>query len=977
MAAFTLFFSIAISAQLAPSADPRPIPITGVVVDPAGKPAADVAVWLIDGLSPRAFRRFGDEFFLEPYTRRGEGLPPVRLQTRTDPGGKFALDLPAEFAACRWQSPLALVAIKPGLRAGLRRLHVPPSLEHSAVKMVLEAPAGTEIQVLDPEGKPVAGTNVFPSALDDVPIPDALGRQLGGTCDCQGRVVLPLVPRSLLREILIDAPGFGWQRIRIDREDATILRLAPVGRLMGRLVAPANEPIRGVTVRAATLVGGFEGSGQGGEAEVACDPSGRFEIPAIAAGMLTLDLIFDPRTGTGLRTEPYHGIILAAGTTTELTIPLRPTVRITGSFREQGTGRPISGVLVALNGMFGGDHFAVTDGEGKYQGFITRENFQPYGWPIRIPAPFFQPSDLKDISQRMPPPGTDVLVVPPIDLPRGVDVPGTVVDESGRTVADSLVEATWSHGSGRVQFAAATTDRQGRFVLSGVDPVAELSLKASQGDSRASGEVTVRAEAVLSRPLTLRIRPERNSPLRGRVLDPSGQPIPGATVRIWRLAREKNLRVVDLEPILSTDGRVVVRTDAEGRYEAPRQVTLPDEFFAEASAPGRLSDRSRAVKLVRKGDELPAVVLRRIRAISGLVVDRQGRPVPGASVQQAGDGPMPTATNTDEQGQFELSGVLEGPPILLVRKVGYRTEPHLMQSSIQPFKIALTRDDEPPVSTYKTLPSPLPADEEKALARRLVRPLVERVLKEGKDQDRSRLLRNLAEIDPAWTLELLDKDAINDPEEQVSLRNRAAVVLARESPDDAATLVETLPDPERRAQAYVELAGAMRTRDPVRARRLVEQAIVNNRATTAPRPRIFAEISIIQALIDLNDTARAQVLVGEVRKLMQSGLEERFRSTSLLSLMPSLAPLDPAGALTEFEQWKRQAARDRPGQSGSDFDYLTGQMALALADRSPADAEKLMRSLPFQRIRVSNDDILKVCFRMAAKDPRAPGGSPT
>ena len=78
MAALTLLFSIAISTQLAPSADPRPIPITGVVVDPAGKPAPDVAVWLIDGLAPGVCRLFGRRIFLmDPFSRQGEGLPPV------------------------------------------------------------------------------------------------------------------------------------------------------------------------------------------------------------------------------------------------------------------------------------------------------------------------------------------------------------------------------------------------------------------------------------------------------------------------------------------------------------------------------------------------------------------------------------------------------------------------------------------------------------------------------------------------------------------------------------------------------------------------------------------------------------------------------------------------------------------------------------------------------------------------------------
>ena len=111
-----------------------------------------------------------------------------------------------------------------------------------------------------------------------------------------------------------------------------------------------------------------------------------------AAGTLWLHLVFDPTTGTGLRTEPYHGIVLPAGKTTQLTIPLRPTFRIRGSFREKGSSRPIAGVLVALNGMFGGDDFAVTDAGGNFQGFITRENFQPYGWPVRTPWSVLPPA---------------------------------------------------------------------------------------------------------------------------------------------------------------------------------------------------------------------------------------------------------------------------------------------------------------------------------------------------------------------------------------------------------------------------------------------------------------------------------------------------------------------------------------------------------------------------------------------------------
>ena len=305
MIPLTLLVSIALTSQLSPSADPQPIPIPGVVVDPSGKPAADAAVWLIDGLPPGVCRRVGLElFWMEPYARRSEDLPRICLEARTDAAGKFTLEVPAEFAARRWQSPLVLVAYQPGMQVTLQRCRRRWVWLRPQSDYLLAASERTTFRVLDPGGKLVAGAKVSPSEIDDVPIPHALGRLLGNTTDGEGRVVLMSVPHALLQQVEIDAPGFGRQRIRIDQKHVDDLRLAPVGRFVGRLAGPANEPVRGVAVRASTLVDGYEGSGQEGLAEVACDASGRIEIPAIAAGLLTLDLVFDPRTGTRLRTEP-------------------------------------------------------------------------------------------------------------------------------------------------------------------------------------------------------------------------------------------------------------------------------------------------------------------------------------------------------------------------------------------------------------------------------------------------------------------------------------------------------------------------------------------------------------------------------------------------------------------------------------------------------------------------------------------------
>jgi len=974
MAAMTLLVSLALTAQLMPSADPRPMPIAGVVVDPSGKPAPDVAVWLIDGLAPGVCHRLGLElFWMEPYARRSEDLPRISLEVRTDAAGNFAVEVPAEFAARRWQGPLALVAYKPGMQVALQRLPAPLGLARSPSRLALSALEGATFRVLDPAGNPVAGAKISPGEIDDVPIPAALGRLLGGASDNQGHVVLKSVPRALLQQVEIDAPGLGRQRIRIDQAQSAGLRLAPVGRFVGRLARPANEPVRSVTVRASTLVDGYEGSGQVGLAEVACDASGRFEIPALAAGLLTLDLAFNPRAGTKLRTEPYRGIVLAAGMTTELTIPLRPTVRVTGSFREQGTGRPIPGVLVSLNGRFGGDYFAVTDAGGQLQGFIARESFQPYGWAVRAPVPFFLPSVLKSPPQRLPPRGTDELVLAAVELPRGVDLPGTVVDEAGRKVGGATVKATWQHGTGEIQLVMSDTDALGRFVLHGVDPMAELTYRAWRGDSCTSGITSVRAAAVLTKPVVLTITPGASSTLGGRVLDTAGRPISGAPVQIWRIARDSIQRVIDLEPILSQDGRAAVRTDSEGRYRAPRRVPLPDEFFAEVLATGKLPAQSPLVIVADREQELPTVTLRRVRALSGQVVDRQGQPVAGALVQQAGDGPMPTSATTDEQGRFRLPGVLEGPAILVVRKTGFRIEPHSLAGGEEPARLVLTHTAEPPSLAYNPLPPALSREREASLVRRLVYPLATRVLREGTDDNKRQMLTEMAEIDPAWTLEHLASVKFTDPDDLDSVRGSIAAALLRDNADEAAAVIESIADPGRRAWVYVASARDLLKRDPTRARQHLEQAILNNRAAN-PRAQTTPAHMIIELLLDLGETERAQEFLTAQRQRIESLFKGIQRSSALGSqVVIPLARIDPAAALAEFEILRRNIERESRDRAEV-FEFALRKIAFDQADRAPADAERLLRrASPLGRsVRVIDTNVLAVCWKMARRDlPRA------
>ena len=64
--------------------------------------------------------------------------------------------------------------------------------------------------------------------------------------------------------------------------------------------------------------------------------------------------------------------------------------------------------------------------------------------------------------------------------------------------------------TGSIQIASAGSDSKGRFVLPGVDPLAELTYKARLGRSATRAGVVARAEAALTKPIVLSISPRHS-----------------------------------------------------------------------------------------------------------------------------------------------------------------------------------------------------------------------------------------------------------------------------------------------------------------------------------------------------------------------------------------------------------------------------------------------------------------------------------
>ena len=252
----------------------------------------------------------------------------------------------------------------------------------------------------------------------------------------------------------------------------------------------------------------------------------------------TGDLAWNRENSTRLRGEPPQRLLVNAGRTTQVTIPLRPTIKVRGQYRERGTKRPIAGAKILLNGRLGEDRYAITSADGTWSGWISRDAGQPYAWPLRISAPYYQPDDMVLPSQRMPPAGRNELLLPTAELPRGVDVKGSVVDERGVPVAGALVEARWQGAAAACSDRTGRTNQGGHFVLYGVDPIAELKLTAWDGFGSTAAELTVRAEAAQAKPIVLTIDPKNAVVVSGRVTDPAGNPIAGASVQLWHRVRK-------------------------------------------------------------------------------------------------------------------------------------------------------------------------------------------------------------------------------------------------------------------------------------------------------------------------------------------------------------------------------------------------------------------------------------------------------
>jgi RNA polymerase sigma factor (sigma-70 family) len=912
---------------------------SGKVVDDQGKPLPEVSVYS---------------------SARDQGVTWGRItsEARTDTEGRFRLNVPSAGRNLRRLYPAAIWAYAPGRLVAIQPIARNLLFEDVPVRLVLDRPARTTIDVRGPDHKPIAGATVAPRVLirGALAVPDGLSERIDDdtVTDGHGRAVMSAFWPEELSTIFVSAPGLGRQQFSFGTRDLGVgtkrVDLEPVGRVEGR-VAGDPKSVRNVKLIVATSHRG-NGPVANGLAFVTTDDQGRFAVPQIAAGSLRIQPIPSPTAETYV--VPTVDKTVEPGKTTVVELTVARSVRIHGLVRELDTGRPVAGVEIALGIR---DSSTIrTDATGRYSGFAPATQVM-----VGVES---VPDGLCNMLHRLPtlgiPADATVFEVAPIDLRRAGTVRGTIVDEHDKPLAGARVDASWTveAGSNRkvTQEVTVGTNAKGEFQVLGAPLGTEVNLDARHMEVRSPKPVATRVG--VTEPVVLRLDSSQCTSMLGTIVDESGRPIRGACIHLRSLQRLPSGQV-DGDRLVEFDGACVLTTDAEGRFQTPRMLDRQGEYAAYVSAEGYESSKS--VFVAGSTARFPNISLRADRMTqlgAGRVVDRQGHPIEGVEVWISTEDGKQLRVSSNVAGRVLWNDHFSGRALLFARKDGYRFHGENVAASSGIHSVVLTRLDEDPERAMTTLAPPLPRAEALALARRVLEPEVSRMLKEGRESDQEEFLRLLASVDPTRALEVVAAGVLPTPTSANRVRGRVASAVMRESPDKAMAIIDAIADPAQKATAYREAAAALPGIDRDRKRKLLGQALASARLAADPGLRVHELGQIATRYLQLGDADEGAAILREAEPLAREMPITGTLGSQRGAFAEDLALIDPAAALKLLDG----VGADNP--RCNDRHQLT--IVQDVAGRDPALAEGILKSLNPSKSLTSA--LPRIAHGMAAKD---------
>lgn len=414
--------------------------------------------------------------------------------------------------------------------------------------------------------------------------------------------------------------------------------------LKGKVTDPSGNPVAGVKVKVLLLTAdGVHNSGYRAEplGEVVTGPGGSYQIEHAKSfdlsqlGVVVIHVVHEPGKwlGFGCCEEP-------ADLQKETVITVSKPRVYEGRVRDT-SGKPMAGVrVIPVCLMMSGDdrtyypieelktvaaiEDAVTDDNGIYRISNVPEAMDVYSKVQKAGYARIVGSYDEERSR-------DFVMGP------GGCVTGRVVDENGKGVPGVPVSSYCTDGPSAG--SAGVTGEDGKFEIDGLIPA---NHRLTLGDCRKgfhldSGDLTITAgnEAKLED-----IVMPSGAMVMGKVLDAdTGEPIQGAEVR----ASGENWHTAPVKA--DKDGRFIIRA-------IPGKVHVcysgGNQFYYSNS-----SEQSDPVEVSKSGLSDVVIQVSKMEVGSGIVLDAQGKPVPGAAVY-LGIGDSDSSVTTDAEGKFTI-----------------------------------------------------------------------------------------------------------------------------------------------------------------------------------------------------------------------------------------------------------------------------------------------------------------------------------
>jgi RNA polymerase sigma factor (sigma-70 family) len=467
-------------------------------------------------------------------------------------------------------------------------------------------------------------------------------------------------------------------------------------------------------------------------------------------------------------------------------------------------------------------------------------------------------------------------------------------------------------------------------VMTGPDGKATLDYLAA-GDELVA--VRVAAESIGTQDLPLVERPGRQvqgpeiklrlkptSRLAGRVRTRAGDPVADQVVEVWSEGG-----MLRSNPVGFKTGPL--RTAADGSFQTPDNLLVGSSYRVVVRAPGMEPILSDWITISAQPRVLLPMIQRPLRTVSGRVVDRQGKALASIEVFQSGDGPQRTATQTDADGRFVLGGFRQGSVFLFARGEGFRFGGRLVKPGDRDITIELTRTIERPARVMRMLPDPIPLEESRALARRLMEPCWEAAVEQHNSGAQYRVLNALAAADPVGVQQKMAASESLDPRTKAFISREVVRALTPSDPARAETVAEAIPEPGARARALVAVFDALPDQDRKHKLALLDRAALHAKAATALGDRVLPMSEVAERWYELGEKEKAKTLFSDALRLSNTALGKGTPVRGLLAAR--LARVDLRSALA--------IAKEFPSAVGT-----LANIAFHLAADNPAEAEHVL-----------------------------------